>query len=454
LSTEFYPLDARRAAFEILQKVELGAYSDLALDTLLNRNRGTDPRDRALLTELVYGILRMRGRLDFALAQVSRQPFAKLEPAAQQLLRIGAYQLLELARIPVRAAVNETVELARKLDLERLAGLVNGTLRELDRKRQELNWPPPEKVRDYLEHVCSLPRWLAREIMSQLPNAEARLFGEALSQAAPMSLRINSLKTDSASFKARLDEAGFLYRQCRYAPEGLILEQRGTGPIPGDVEGWYQVQDEASMLIAHLLDPQPGDKILDACAAPGGKTTHIAALTANRARIIALEKHPQRVRLLEQGVIRNGCTCIEARQYDLEEFPDFLEINSFDRVLVDAPCSGLGVLRRNPESRWTRQAADLKELADLQLKILFNLAPLVKPGGLLLYSVCTFSRAETSGVVAEFLENHKDFMAESFADQLPADWQELLDSAGALRSFPHRHDGMDAFFAVKLRRQA
>ena len=454
MTADNYPLDARRAAFEILQRVEQGAYSDRTLDTVLKRNRGTDPRDRALLTELVYGILRLRGRLDFALAQVSRQPFEKLEPAAKHLLRIGAYQLLELERIPVRAAVNETVELARKLDMERLAGLVNGTLRALDRQRAELSWPPPEKVRDYLEHVCSMPKWLAREIMSQLSNAEARALGEALSQGAPMSLRVNTLKTDVASFKAALDAAGFAYRPCAYAPEGLIIEQRGVGALPGDAEGWYQVQDEASMLIAHLLDPQPGDKILDACAAPGGKTTHIAALTRNRAQIQALELHPQRVDLLLQGAERNGCTSIEARQFDLQEFPDFLEIESFDRVLVDAPCSGLGVLRRNPESRWTRLAADLKELADLQLKILFNVAPLVRPGGVLLYSLCTFSRAETTQVVETFLENHQEFVAESFAEQLPADWQPLLDPSGALRSFPHRHDGMDAFFAVKLRRRS
>jgi len=452
LTDNYYPLDARRAAFEVLQRVEIGAYSDRTLDTVLKRNRGTDPRDRALLTELVYGILRLRGRLDYALSQVSRQPFEKLEPAAKHLLRIGAYQLLELERIPVRAAVNETVELARKLDMERLAGLVNGTLRALDRQRDELSWPPPEKVRDYLEHVCSLPKWLAREIMSQLPNAEARALGEALGQSAPMSLRVNTLRTDVPSFKAALDEAGFGYRECAYAPEGLILEQRGMGPIPGDDEGWYQVQDEASMLIAHLLDPQPGEKILDACAAPGGKTTHIAALTDNRAQILALEKHSQRVGLLQTGAERNGCTSIEARQYDLEEFPDFLEIDSFDRVLVDAPCSGLGVLRRNPESRWTRLAVDLKELAKLQLKILFNVAPLVRPGGVLLYSVCTFSRAETTGVVETFLENHKGFVAESFAEQLPESWQTLLDASGALRSFPHRHDEMDAFFAVKFRR--
>ncbi len=452
MTTEYFPLDARRAAFEVLQKVERGAYSDLVLDTLLKRNRGTDPRDRALLTELVYGILRLRGKLDFALAQVSRQPFAKLEPAARHLLRIGAYQLLELERIPTHAAVNETVELTRKLGFEQLAGLVNGTLRALDRQRDELRWPRPEKVRDYLEHVCSMPKWLAREIMSQLPNAEALALGEALSQSAPLSLRVNSLRTDALSFKDALDAAGFGYRPCRYVPEGLIIEQRGIGPLPGDAEGWYQVQDEASMLIAHLLDAQPGEKILDACAAPGGKTTHIAALTQNRVQILALEKHAQRVSLLENGATRNGCCCIEARQYDLEDFPDFVEIESFDRVLVDAPCSGLGVLRRNPESRWTRQAADLKELAALQLKILFNVAPLVRPGGLLLYSLCTFSRAETTGVVASFLENHRGFVLESFAEQLPEAWQPLLDAQGALRTYPHLHDGMDAFFAVKLRR--
>lgn len=453
MSAEYYPLDARRAAFEVLQRVEQGAYSDLTLDTLLKRNRGTDPRDRALLTELVYGILRLRGRLDFALEYVSRQPFSRLEPAAQLLLRIGAYQLLELERIPTRAAINETVELARIMDLERLAGLVNGTLRGLDRQRSELSWPPPERVREYLQHICSLPKWLAREIMSQLPNADSRALGEALCQAAPMTLRINSLRTDRDSFVDALQMAGYQTRNCLYAPEGVIIEKRGIGALPGDAEGWYQVQDQASMLISHLLDPQPGEKILDACAAPGGKTTHIAALTQNRTEILALDKHSQRVNLIEQGALRNGCTAVETRQHDLEDPPDFLSPESFDKLLVDAPCSGLGVLRRNPESRWKLKAADMKELAALQLRILHNLAPLVRPGGLLLYSVCTFSRAETYVVVEEFLDQHKEFVLEPLQDHVPNNWQSLLDSQGALRTLPHLHDGMDAFFAVRLRRR-
>lgn len=453
MNANHYPLDARQAAFELLQRVEQGAYADLALDTLLNRNRGTDPRDRALLTELVYGILRLRGRLDFALSQVSRQPFTHLEPAVRHLLRIGAYQLLELDRVPSRAAIHETVELARRLDLERVTGLLNGTLRTLDRQRDEIPWPPPQKVRAYLEHWCSLPKWLALELMSQLPNSEARELGVALCQPAPMTLRVNLLKTDRESFCRALDAAGFIYRPCRYAAQGLVIEKRGTAPLPGDSEGWYQVQDEASMLIATLLDPQPGDRILDACAAPGGKSTHIAALSDNRASILALDKHQQRVGLLRQGAQRNGCTTIVARQQDLEDFPEDLEIESFERILLDAPCSGLGVLRRNPESRWTRTAGDLKNLAALQLKILTNLAPLVRPGGLLLYSVCTFSRAETWGVIDPFLEAHPEYQLDPLPTGLPDLFAPLTGARGQLQTFPHRHDEMDAFFAVRLRRR-
>lgn len=454
MTTETYGLDARRAAFEILQRVELGAYADLSLDTLLRRNRGTDPRDRALLTELVYGILRLRGRLDFALTLVSRQPFGKLEPAVRHLLRIGAYQLLELERIPPHAAVHETVELAKRLGFERVTGLLNGTLRELARQRERLPWPGPEKISDYLQQVCSLPKWLTKELLSQFPNVESRALAEALTKAAPFTLRVNSLNTTMSGYQLALQSAGFEFRPCRYAPEGLIIEKRGSEPLPGNEAGWYQVQDEASMLIARLLDPQPGEKILDACAAPGGKTTQIAALTQNRAQILALDKHLPRVNLLEQGALRNGCQGIDARPWDLEEFPAELEIDSFDRVLVDAPCSGLGVLRRNPEIRWSRQAADIKQLAALQLKILFNVAPLVRPGGTLLYSVCTFSRAETRGVITDFLQNHREFVPEPFGPGLPEHWQDLFDTQGALRTFPHRHHGMDAFYAQRMRRKA
>ena len=204
------------------------------------------------------------------------------------------------------------------------------------------------------------------------------------------------------------------------------------------------------MLIAHLLDAQPGDKVLDACAAPGGKTTHIAALTDNQTHILALDKHSRRVELIYQGAERLGCQGIETRTWDLTEEPGFLEHESFDRILVDAPCSGLGVLRRNPESRWSRQPSDIGELAALQQTILRQVAPLLRSGGHLLYSVCTFTAAETDVVVKDFLASHPDFVQEDFQALLPAEWTELTTDTGSVRTLPHHHDGMDAFFVVRF----
>jgi 16S rRNA (cytosine967-C5)-methyltransferase len=444
------PNDARNGAYEILQRVEQGAYADRLLDSYLQRHPTMDPREKGLLTELVYGVLRLRGRLDFALAKFSRQPLQRLEEEALLLLRLGAYQLLELDRVPAHAAVHATVDLAHRIGMGRVAGLVNGTLRTLERERARLEWPTPDNLKAYLQHRCSLPGWLAKELLRQFPNADSRAFAEALTLAAPQTLRTNTLKTDREALLAALTEAGHSARPCRYTPEGVIVEKRAPQPLPGDSEGWYQVQDEASMLMAHLLEPRPGDKILDACAAPGGKTTHIAALTGDQADITALEKYPRRVELIRQGAKRIGCQKIEARCWDLNAAPEFLEPESFDRILVDAPCSGLGVLRRNPESRWSRRPADIKGLVELQRTILRQVAPLLRPGGHLLYSVCTFTAAETDAIVHDFLANQPSFKQEDFRSLLPRGWQGLTTDRGCVRTLPHRHDGMDAFFAVRF----
>ena len=204
------------------------------------------------------------------------------------------------------------------------------------------------------------------------------------------------------------------------------------------------------MLVAHLLGAAPGERILDACAAPGGKTTHLAALTANRAEITALDKSSSRLELVEQGARRLGCRGITTRCWDLSEPADFLTPESFDRILVDAPCSGLGVLRRNPESRWRRDPADLQTLAALQSTILGHIVPLLRPGGHLLYSVCTFTTAETDAVVSQFLAEHPAMAAVDLRPLMPPEWAELFTAHGHLRTMPHRHDGMDAFFAARF----
>jgi 16S rRNA (cytosine967-C5)-methyltransferase len=445
--------DVRGLAFEILSQVEEGVFSDQALDTALRQRADLAGRDRRLLTELVYGVLRYRGRLDFVLSIFCRQPLARIEPAVLQLLRLGSYQLLLLDRIPPRAAVHETVELARRLGLVRVTGFINGVLRSLLRGLETIPWPDPKQAPlPYLQQVLSLPRWLAERWLEDFGAAEACALAEAMLEPAPFTVRVNALKTSRESFLAALEEAGYQGAATRFAPEGVIVTGGASRRLPGDKEGWYQVQDEASMLIARLLTPRPGERLLDACAAPGGKTTHLAALTENRADILALDISAERLALVDQGAQRLGCRGIATRPWDMTGPADFLAAASFDRVLVDAPCSGLGVLRRNPESRWRRTPADLQTNADRQSVLLSRAAPLVRPGGRLLYSVCTLSREETTEVAERFLAGHDDFQREDLREEVPPSWRELFDEQGALRTLPHRHGGMDAFFAVAFRR--
>jgi 16S rRNA (cytosine967-C5)-methyltransferase len=446
--------DSRWLACVILERVSGGAYADRTLDAVLQRHPNLDPRDRCLVTELVYGVLRQQGRLDYALARFCKQPLTKLEQRVLLLLRLGAYQLLCLDRVPDSAAVDTSVQLTRQLGLERATGFVNGVLRALARGQGDLRWPDP--TRDpllHLQHALSLPAWLAARWLQELGAAEAILLASALLEPAPFSVRVNTLKTDRNRFLQALAVAGHRAIPTRYAPEGVTLTVRAAAVLPGDAEGWYQVQDEASMLIAPLLAPRAGEQLLDACAAPGGKTTHLAALAGNRSAIIALDLHPQRVRLVEQGAARLGCSGITARTWDLTIPPPFVAPASCDGVLVDAPCSGLGVLRRNPEARWRLRPADIVVLAERQAMLLNQAAPLVKPGGRLVYAVCTLTPEETDRQVAAFLTHHPDFRLVPLDGLVPEHWHELLDGQGCLRTWPHRH-GLDGFFAARLARDA
>ncbi len=446
--------DPRRMAWEILARVEEGMFSDVALDAGLSAAPQLEDRDRALLTELVYGVLRHCGRIDFALGHCCTQPLHKVEPAVLRLLRLGCYQILLLDRIPVRAAVHETVELAKHLGLTRATGFINGILRGIDRSRESIPWPNSEKAPlAYLQHVQSLPKWLAKAWLKEYGPVEALALAEAMLQVAPFTVRVNSLQQDREEFIATLTAAGYRAAATAYAPEGVVVEGGGSRRLPGDDQGAYQLQDQASMLIAHLLAPQPGERLLDACSAPGGKTTHLAALADNQAEIVALDISSARLTLVEQGARRLGAQGISCKAWDLTFAPDFLEKESFDAILVDAPCSGLGTLRRNPESRWRREPEDLATNAERQLAILNQVAPLLRVGGRLLYSLCTFSKEETEGVVKRFLAAHPEFERIDLRPQVPDAWHELFDEQGALRTMPHRSGGMDAFFAVGFCRQ-
>lgn len=444
--------NARSIAFEVLERVEDGAFSDLALTGALKREVNLDDRDRRLATELIYGILRRRGSLDWVLRQFSKQAVDDLEPSVRNLLRLGLYQILFLDGIPDRAAVHQTVEMAKAVGLQRATGYINAILRSTIRERENLEWPDAGNARQYIVHHHSLPGWLSKEMIKLYGDDEAVALAASLGEAAPTTIRVNRLKISIDDYAEMLTEQDIRFDNGPYLPYSMTIK---TGSdLPGRDEGLYQVQDVASMLVVELLAPEAGDRILDCCAAPGGKTTQIAELTENGANIVATDLHPRRVELIKQGAERLGCHNIEAQCFDMTAAEEPFPPESFDRVLVDAPCSGMGVVRRNPEIRWRRTPADVTELASIQRSILATAARQVKPGGVLVYSLCTFTKKETVDVVADFLASHDDFVMEDARTVFPELLHELIDETGALHTRPDKHQGIDAFYAVRFRKKS
>jgi 16S rRNA (cytosine967-C5)-methyltransferase len=432
----------------VLERIErTRAYADLALHGALARSDLSGP-DRALATELVYGTLRWRGSLDYALSQVLDRDLSKLEPIVLSILRTAAYQLVRTDRIPVSAAVDQAVRCTRAAGASRAAGLVNAVLRRMAEARDTIEWPDPEKDPiGHLTHALSLPGWLAERWIDDLGVEEAIALATASNAVPPRAVRANRRRTDADALLAALapDHPGA--RRCEHAPGGLVLDQRGhPGSDPLFLSGQYTVQDEASQLVVELLDPQPGERVLDACSAPGAKATAIAERVGEGGRVLALDRHPRRLGLVRRDARRLGVPWIETHERDASR--PLADLGEFDRVLVDAPCSGLGTLRRNPDARWRIQPRDAERLAALQADILRQAAAVLRPGGTLVYSTCTVLPEENEGVVEAFLAEQPDFRRASQAE-IPEAVRPVTDAQGALRTWPHRH-GMDGFYAARL----
>ena len=439
---------ARAVAVRVLTRVETeGAYADLALDAELNRAEA-GPRDAALATELVYGTLRWQRYLDWILAPHSRRPLARLDPRPRALLRMTAYQLVHLERVPAFAAVNDAVSLARQRSRPGVPEFVNAVLRSFARRGAREREPaPPADPIDALAVRCSFPTWLARRWVERYGADEASALMRALNERPPLTLRANTMSTTRDALAARLrDEDQVDTTPTRYAPEGLIAAHGGRpGAWRSFADGAFAVQDESSMLVARLLDPSPGDTVVDACAAPGTKTTHLAQLMQNRGRILAFDPQPARLALVGEAAARLGVTIVDIHDGTVETLaPRFAA--ACDAVLVDAPCTNLGVLRRNPEVKWRRQPADVDASAARQRTILAAAATLLKPGGRLVYATCSLEPEENDGVVGALLAERGDFVVD-----VPLELSLPLDADGVLRCLPHRHGG-DGFTAIRLRR--
>jgi len=445
------PTNPRQAAYTVLLRIlKEGCYADQLMDRELSSGKLSGP-DRGLFAELVFGVLRRQGTLDYILSGLLTQPLARQEPQVLIFLRLGLYQLLYLDRIPESAAVNESVNLAKQI-LPRASGLVNGVLRNYLRHKDSVTYPDPVAApAASIAARHSHPAWLVKLWFSQIGEAETELLAEASSLQPPLTLRANTLRTSRSDLLEKFASNGIVAAPCRFSPFGILVEGRHHIPgLPGFREGLFVVQDEASQMAGILLDPQPGERVLDTCAAPGGKATHLAQLMDNRGELLAMDNSGSKLPLIQETAQRLGITIIRTRAADLLQSGAF-PADAFDRVLLDAPCSGLGVIRRNPEAKWRVTPEDVTRLAAVHKSMLKNAIRMLKPGGVLVYSTCSTTREENEDVVGDFLSRHPHCVLESLNEHFPA-YRELFTEEGMFRAWPHRH-GMDGFFAARIRKK-
>jgi 16S rRNA (cytosine967-C5)-methyltransferase len=447
------PTLSRLLALRVLERVQrAGAWADVLLHAQLSRSELT-ALDRAFATELVYGTLRWRGRIDYCLRQVLDRDLDKLEPLVATALRLGAYQLLFSERVPATAAVDESVRCLRAAGVERAAGLVNAVLRRL--AAEHLALPLPSLAEDplgHLVHALSIPAWIAERWLGLFGPEQAAALARVSNEAPPLTVRANLQRTTAAALLEELRPRFPQARACRIARDGLVLGRRGNPALdPAFLAGRFSVQDEASQLVVALLAPQPGERVLDACAAPGGKATAIAERVGPQGSVLAIDRHPRRLDLIRRSARRLGLGWIQTLERDATRpLQDLPGAGGFDRVLVDAPCSGLGTLRRNPDARWRVGAADPARLAEAQLALLRHASNAVRPGGVLVYSTCTLLPEENEAVAEAFLSGAKAFRRSPRAS-LPPELAPVLAADDSLRCLPHRHD-CDGFFAVRMER--
>ena len=452
---------ARRAAHAVLRAVHTGRND---LPTALDGARRSliDPRDRALAGEIAIGVQRRRAALDHLVAQAASRPLPAITPVALDLLRAATYQVLYLDRVPAHAAVADTVELARQTGAGRAAGFVNAVLRNLADRRRPFTLPaaPPvgavdaghgrnrRAALDYLAITLSHPRWLVERWLDRHGLRAAEAWARFNNRPAPVTLRANPARNTVAELRAALEAHGVRTTATRLAPHGLVVTQGDALSSPAAAEGRFLVQAEASQLVVELSRPAEGNRVLDLCAAPGGKTVGLAGYAGARGIVVASDLRPRRVALLARLLARTPPQRVAIVRLDATAPLPFGAV--FDCVLVDAPCSGLGAIRRDPDIRWRRTPDDLPAFAATQLEMLRRAAETVRPGGRLIYATCSSEPEENEEVIARFRDHHPRFNRLA-PDTVPA-VAGVVDRGGYLRTLPFR-DGVDAFFAAVLARR-
>ncbi len=447
--------DARQTALAILERLPSERITlDAMMADLDHQVPEMSAIDRSLTQIIVFGVLRWRRRLDAVIARFSKTKLKRIDPVVLNLLRIGMFQMLYLDRVPVSAAVNTTVQMTKAHAPIWVVRFVNGLLREASRHLDDLKSNFHSDHRDPIQKFCdekSFPPWLIKRWFSRFGEKETAHLCDAVNTIADITLRVNTLKCSRRQAIKELTPLADSVVETRCSPWGVRLTglRRSIDRLEPFQSGALQVQDEAAQLVTLVLNPQPGETILDACAGLGGKTGHIAQMMKNRGRVVAVDQSHAKLKRLMREMDRMGFDCIrtQVRDWDLPaKHP-----HQFDRILIDAPCSGIGVMRRNPDIKWQNEKSNLMRYARRQAAFLSNIAPLVKPGGVIIYVVCSFEPEENEIVVNGFLKNHSEFVKEDIKLGDPDKLSDVGCEDGFLRTFPHRH-AMDGFFAARIRR--
>ena len=442
-------ISVRHQAVEILNQVSANQdFASPLINDCLDQNDLSGTPDGRLLTHLVYGVLRFRGHLDWILTKFYRGDFEKLDEGIKNILRLGIYQLKFSDRLPDFAVVNEAVKIAKILKPDKSA-LVNAVLRNYLRRGEKLPFPSlKQNPVEYVAAFHSHPLWLVKKWIKIFGPEETMALCSANNELPPLTLRVNTLKISRKDLMQKLTAAGFTPEETKFSPDGLILNTSANPIQKTDFfeNGFLRIQDEAAQLISYLINPQGAESILDACAGAGGKATHLAAFLKNKGLIVAVDRNSERINELKQEAARLGIDIIETQPADLSiGLPDSLK-EKFDRVLVDAPCSGLGTLRRNPEIKWRMAEKDLHSFSAAQKIILQNTAKAVKKGGFLIYCTCSLLPEENENIVEDFLKLNANF---SLFRPPASINQQMVDRRGFFHTYPHR-DHMDGFFGAIL----
>lgn len=437
----------RGIAVNILNRVErTDAYLEKLLDNEL-KNHEVTAQDKALLYEIVHGVVRWMGRLDWILSGFYKGQFSKAIPVLKNALRVALYQILFLDKVPEYAAVNEAVEFVKKLQGQKPADITNAVLRNIIKSKNAIRYPlPDDDIIGYLAAFYSHPSWLVKRWLNRYGREDTEQMMIANNERPYLTLRANQLKINELEFQSLLESVHLKYIRGTYLKDFFKLQNLSNiANWQYFLDGYFSIQDESTGFSCRLLEPKPDMSILDMCAAPGGKTAYIANMISNKGEIVALDKFEVRIRLLQNTLERMQISCVKTIVADAIEYTSE---NLFDRVLVDAPCSGLGTLSKKPDIKWKKELVDIRKVSELQFNILTQASKNVKVDGILVYSTCTIEPEENYDVVKRFLDDNSNFVLEDASKFVP---KAVVDSNGCVQTFPHKHK-MDGAFAARLRR--